>query len=187
MNYAIKQFIEENGKEILEQNLYRNFVLHVCNLFEFGVLGAGHVFTAITRIQKFITDNSTGVKFNNDWSEQRNHWSKLMSTQKEMSSSDASSSKKARKDFSGIFKQSEKINPFVVLTAINCNSSSVILNNSETRDDKAEQLIEPSAKEEVVDEAVAKVEQPSVDPVAKTQQDTVETVSSVAKEDIINQ
>ena len=39
MNLALKMFIEEKGKELLEKNLYRNFVVHVCNLFEFGVLG----------------------------------------------------------------------------------------------------------------------------------------------------
>ena len=29
----------------------RNFSLHLVNLFEFGVVGPGHVFTAISRLQ----------------------------------------------------------------------------------------------------------------------------------------
>merc|ERR1712150_107870 len=32
-------------------NLFRNFCLHLVNLFEFGVIGPGHVFTAISRLQ----------------------------------------------------------------------------------------------------------------------------------------
>jgi hypothetical protein len=33
-------FIEEKGFEIIEKKLYKNFVLHLCNLFDFGLLNA---------------------------------------------------------------------------------------------------------------------------------------------------
>jgi polycomb protein SUZ12 len=33
-------FVEEKGFEIIEKNLYKNFVLHLCNLFDFGLLNA---------------------------------------------------------------------------------------------------------------------------------------------------
>jgi hypothetical protein len=72
MNLALKMFIDEKGKELLEKNLYRNFVLHVCNLFEFGVLGPGHVFTAITRMQKFLSERNHVFT---DWPQQLSHWS----------------------------------------------------------------------------------------------------------------
>ena len=71
MNLALKMFIDEKGKELLEKNLYRNFVLHVCNLFEFGVLGPGHVFTAITRMQKFLSERNHVFT---DWPQQLSHW-----------------------------------------------------------------------------------------------------------------
>ena len=64
-------FIEEKGRELLAKNLYRNFVVHVCNLFEFGVLGPAHVFSSISRMQEFIRDHSH--KFSS-WPEQRSHW-----------------------------------------------------------------------------------------------------------------
>ena len=71
MNLALKMFIEEKGKELMEKNLYRNFVLHVCNLFEFGVLGPGHVFTAVTRMQKFLDERKHEFR---DWPQQLAHW-----------------------------------------------------------------------------------------------------------------
>ena len=51
-------FIEEKGNEILEKNLYRNFALHVCNLFEFGVIDPTQVFTTIKQMQKFSPDQN---------------------------------------------------------------------------------------------------------------------------------
>ena len=40
-------FIEEKGKDILDKNLYKNFVLHVCNLLEFGVISSVEVFNTV--------------------------------------------------------------------------------------------------------------------------------------------
>ena len=79
MNLALKMFIEEKGRELLEKNLYRNFVLHVCNLHEFGVLGPGHVFTAITRMQKFLTERNHQFT---DWPLQLSHWGDKIHEQK---------------------------------------------------------------------------------------------------------
>lgn len=139
MNLALKMFIEEKGRELLQKNLYRNFVLHVCNLFEFGVLGPGHVFAAITRIQQFIRDQNLSP--NLDWKVQRESW--IKTTSKQLQSSPIV--QQPRKDFSGIFK-SEKaaevsssnstklpivtdasMNPIVVVTAITCSTNSVML------------------------------------------------------------
>jgi len=52
----------KKGKVLLEKKLYWNFVLHLCNMFEFGVLSPGHVFTAISRLQNFIKDNELADK-----------------------------------------------------------------------------------------------------------------------------
>ena len=40
---ALKMFIDENGRELVEKNLYKNFLLHISNLFEFGVLPPGNI------------------------------------------------------------------------------------------------------------------------------------------------
>ncbi len=130
MNLGIKMFIEEKGKELLQKKLYRNFVIHVCNLFEFGVLGPGGVFKAISRMQAFIRDHVL-QKTMEEWTDQRQHWIKTtpaaVAVTKESASKSQSSSSKptaspstatsARKDFAGIFKN-ENMSPFVVLEAI---------------------------------------------------------------------
>ena len=38
---AIKMFIEEHGEELMSKGLYKNYLLHISNLFEFGVLPPG--------------------------------------------------------------------------------------------------------------------------------------------------
>lgn len=35
---ACAMFITAKGKEIIEKNLYRNFVLHLCSLFDYGLI-----------------------------------------------------------------------------------------------------------------------------------------------------
>ena len=34
-------FIEEHGEELMSKGLYKNYLLHISNLFEFGVLPPG--------------------------------------------------------------------------------------------------------------------------------------------------
>lgn len=142
MNLALKMFIDEKGKELLEKNLYRNFVLHVCNLFEFGVLGPGHVFTAITRIQKFVNERNHSFL---EWPQQRSHWEKYPKISAELTSPKVNHEKKTRKDFSGIFKNSENINPFVVLSPLSIQHSSGIIVSSDNEDEQPEPSNETTA------------------------------------------
>lgn len=58
MPLALKKFIEEKGDEIVRKNLYRNFSLHLINLYEFGIIGSAHVFTAQSKMQEFIRNRS---------------------------------------------------------------------------------------------------------------------------------
>ena len=115
-------FIEEKGKELLDKNLYRNFVVHVCNLFEFGVLGPAHVFSSITRMQEFIRDD--GHHFAS-WPNQRLHWqtqvvkiaeAELYPVASVNSKFNNSSSRKT--DFSGIFPKDKSLTPYVVLEPV---------------------------------------------------------------------
>ena len=139
MIYALNKFIEEKGREVLSKGLYRNFVLHVCNLFEFGVLGPGHVFTAIHRMQKFVQDKNHQFS---DWPAQNTHW-------KEFPKIDTEKTKKIRKDFSGIFSK-EKIQPFVVLSPLRI-----------LKDEEEEDIDETEAKIEVIEDQQTVTEEQS--------------------------
>ena len=99
-------FIEEKGRELLAKNLYRNFVVHVCNLFEFGVLGPAHVFSSISRMQEFIRDHSH--KFSS-WPEQRSHWQNRVKDEPIAVPTEKFYGKSStRRDFSGIFPKDKR-------------------------------------------------------------------------------
>ena len=79
MPKALAMFIDMRGQDIIQKNLFRfekdplttdemmmltstyfrNFCLHLVNLFEFGVIGPGHVFTAISRLQVSLEKKSS--------------------------------------------------------------------------------------------------------------------------------
>ncbi len=68
-------FLEARGQELLKKNLYRNFVLHMCNLFDFGLISPVTVYTTIQRLQELIgegTEISTILR--ESWSLQRTNW-----------------------------------------------------------------------------------------------------------------
>ena len=108
-------FIEQKGKELMEKHLYRNFLLHCCNMHEYNVLSPGQVFTAVTQLQRFIMENNLQHHLNH-WKEQQ----KCAFVQKgKPVSLDTSnlgqpladvSPNCQRNDFSGIFKKETKTN-----------------------------------------------------------------------------
>lgn len=50
---ACNMFVEQKGRELIQRNLYRNFVLHMCNLLDFGLVSASVVYTTVRRLQMF--------------------------------------------------------------------------------------------------------------------------------------
>jgi hypothetical protein len=64
-------FTEQHAREIGERNLYRNFVVHCCNLFTFGVIGPAFVFAAVTRMQQKLKElglrGMTGERAKAQW------------------------------------------------------------------------------------------------------------------------
>lgn len=50
---ACNMFVEQHGRELIGHNLYRNFVLHMCNLLDFGLVSASVVYTTVRRLQMF--------------------------------------------------------------------------------------------------------------------------------------
>lgn len=56
MPFACESFVDTHGKDILQKNLYRNFILHLCNMFDFGLLSTTQFKTIVQRIQATQTD-----------------------------------------------------------------------------------------------------------------------------------
>lgn len=53
---ACQMFVENKGKELLMKNLYRNFVLHVCSLLDFGLISPVVVYQVIQKLQEIMKD-----------------------------------------------------------------------------------------------------------------------------------
>lgn len=48
---ACTEFVKYRGKEILMRNLYRNFVLHLCSLFDFGLISPVTLYSVVRKLQ----------------------------------------------------------------------------------------------------------------------------------------
>lgn len=99
MNLALRMFVDEHAKEIGERNLFRNFVVHCCNLFEFGVIGPGYVFAAVTRMELKLKELGLKTATTERTKDQWNLWSKR-------SGSTTTAAVKSP-SFSGIFNKTE--------------------------------------------------------------------------------
>ncbi|KAJ8916907.1 hypothetical protein NQ315_013376 [Exocentrus adspersus] len=51
---ACQMFVQHKGKELLLKNLYKNFVVHMCSLFDFGLLSAVCLYTTIQKLQEIV-------------------------------------------------------------------------------------------------------------------------------------
>ncbi|KAG8231690.1 hypothetical protein J437_LFUL007465, partial [Ladona fulva] len=74
---ACTMFIDAHGKELLMKNLYRNFVLHLCSLFDFGLLSPVTVYTTLQKLQDIIAASpEIREVLHESWHEQRKQWKK---------------------------------------------------------------------------------------------------------------
>lgn len=72
---ACTMFLEVKGRELLLKNLYRNFVLHMCSLFDFGLVSPVTLYTTIQRLQDLIGESGEVKEIlQNSWQAQRRHW-----------------------------------------------------------------------------------------------------------------
>ncbi|KAL1129190.1 hypothetical protein AAG570_013720 [Ranatra chinensis] len=51
---ACTMFLQQRAEQLLSKNLYRNFVLHMCNLFDFGLISPVTVYTTVQKLQEMI-------------------------------------------------------------------------------------------------------------------------------------
>uniref|UniRef100_A0A2A4J8H1 Uncharacterized protein n=1 Tax=Heliothis virescens TaxID=7102 RepID=A0A2A4J8H1_HELVI len=55
---ACQMFLQMRGKELLEKNLYRNFVLHMCSLHDFGLLSPVALYQTVQMLNQMLADNA---------------------------------------------------------------------------------------------------------------------------------
>lgn len=57
---ACEQFLKERGKELVEKNLYRNFLLHLTNMFDYGLLSQQDFYAIILQLRSELCTNTEG-------------------------------------------------------------------------------------------------------------------------------
>lgn len=51
---ACDMFITAKGKEIIEKNLYRNFILHLCSLFDYGLISPDIIYKCVQKLKNIL-------------------------------------------------------------------------------------------------------------------------------------
>lgn len=57
---ACEMFLEANGHEIIRRNIYRNFILHMCSLFDYGLVSPETVYKIVQKLQSIISKYTEG-------------------------------------------------------------------------------------------------------------------------------
>lgn len=58
---AVLTFIETHGEFIIANNLYRNFIIHLSNLFDFGLISDKHHYRAVKALHRIVVRNNSLV------------------------------------------------------------------------------------------------------------------------------
>ena len=66
---ACTKFVELQGKEVIKKNLYRNFILHLSSLFDFGLLEAKSFFNVVQNLQAQMKENNSAASLRGKWKE----------------------------------------------------------------------------------------------------------------------
>lgn len=75
---ACQMFLQIKGVELLEKNLYRNFVLHMCSLHDFGLLSPITLYQIVQKLNQMLADNNEAKeKMRESLKAQREHWKTL--------------------------------------------------------------------------------------------------------------
>lgn len=58
---ACVMFVENHGREILRRRMYKNFVLHMCSMFDFGLIGAAVVVKTVSKLQALSSNEQRDI------------------------------------------------------------------------------------------------------------------------------
>ncbi|KAJ1529653.1 hypothetical protein ONE63_006416 [Megalurothrips usitatus] len=79
---ACSKFLEKKGKELLDKNLYRNFVVHMCSLFDYGLISPVAFYQTIQQLHEMVNDVHAKL-MQSSWEAQKEHWIKSGAKEKQ--------------------------------------------------------------------------------------------------------
>lgn len=75
---ACDMFLDAKGREIIQKNLYRNFILHMCSLFDYGLVSPETLYKTIQKLQGILSKYPEGQKLMSEYREtQLSYWLKV--------------------------------------------------------------------------------------------------------------
>lgn len=75
ISLALSMFVESKGRYILRNNLYRNFMLHLCNLCDLRLISPVTFYTTIQKLQDILTiDSEASNVLYESFEAQRKYW-----------------------------------------------------------------------------------------------------------------
>lgn len=75
ISLACEMFLDSRGKELLQKNLYKNFVLHMCNFYDYGLISPETLYKMIQKLQRILNTCNEGRQVMEDEHEkQLNCW-----------------------------------------------------------------------------------------------------------------
>lgn len=75
ISLALSMFVESKGRDILRKNLYRNFMLHLCNLCDLRLISPVTFYTTIQKLQDIIAiDSEASNVLYESFESQRKYW-----------------------------------------------------------------------------------------------------------------
>ena len=57
IHLACLMFVEDKGLELIHKNLYKNFILHLNNLYDFGLLNASHFVDVVKKLDQKVKNS----------------------------------------------------------------------------------------------------------------------------------
>ncbi|KAK3928737.1 Polycomb protein Su(z)12 [Frankliniella fusca] len=79
---ACSKFLEKKGKELLDKNLYRNFVIHMCSLFDYGLVSPVVLYKTMQQLHEMVNE-SHAKSMRSSWEAQKEHWIKSGAKEKQ--------------------------------------------------------------------------------------------------------
>ncbi|KAJ2943672.1 hypothetical protein O0L34_g16785 [Tuta absoluta] len=72
---ACRKFLQAKGRELLDKGLYRNLILHMCSLHDFGLLSPVVLHQTVQMLNQMLADSSEAKeKMRSALKAQREHW-----------------------------------------------------------------------------------------------------------------
>lgn len=79
---ACSKFLEKKGKDLLDKNLYRNFIVHMCSLFDYGLVSPVALYQTVQQLHEMVKDHHAKA-MKASWEAQKEHWIKSGAKEKQ--------------------------------------------------------------------------------------------------------